>query len=100
MPITITIRWAELFSIIQLQPADSVQLNYSYRNVQVYIADQAPWWDELQYNSMRVDDATFSEIGSGNWGILSNHRVQMPAIVVEAVPRRTFKPYELGVSVK
>ena len=79
-----------------LATTDSVQLNYSYRNVQVYIADQAPWWDELQYNSMRVDDATFSEIGSGNWGILSNHRVQMPAIVVEAVPRRTFKPYELG----
>lgn len=75
---------------------DTVQLNYSYRNVQVYIADQAPWWDELQYNSMRVDDATFAEIGSGNWGILSNHRVQMPAIVVEAVPRRTFQPYELG----
>jgi hypothetical protein len=75
---------------------DSVQINYSYRNVQVYIADQAPWWDELQYNSMRVDDSTFAQIGSGNWGILSNHRVQMPAIVIEAVPRRTFKPYELG----
>lgn len=79
-----------------LATTDSVQLNYSYRNVQVYIADQAPWWDELQYNSMRVDDTTFAEIGSGNWGILANHRVQMPAIVVEAVPRRTFKPYELG----
>jgi hypothetical protein len=79
-----------------ISTSDTVKLDYSYRNVQVYIADQAPWWDELQYNSMRVDDATFSEIGSGNWGILSNHRVQMPAIVVEAVPRRTFKPYELG----
>ena len=79
-----------------ISTSDTVQLNYSYRNVQVYIADQAPWWDEIQYNSMRVDDATFSEIGSGNWGILSNHRVQMPAIVVEAVPRRTFTPYELG----
>jgi len=79
-----------------ISTTDSVQINYSYRNVQVYIADQAPWWDELQYNSMRVDDATFSEIGSGNWGILANHRVQMPAVVVEAVPRRTFTPYELG----
>jgi len=74
----------------------SVQLEHSYRNVQVYIADQAPWWDELQYNSHRVDDATFSDIGSGNWQIPGNHRVQMPAIVVEAVPRRQFKPYQLG----
>lgn len=79
-----------------ISTTDSVQLNYSYRNVQVYIADQAPWWDEIQYNSMRVDDSTFSQIGSGNWGILSNHRVQLPAVVVEAVPRRTFTPYELG----
>jgi hypothetical protein len=74
----------------------TVQMNYSYRNVQTYIADQAPWWDELQYNSMRVDDSTFSQIASGNWSILSNNRVQMPAIVVEAVPRRVLTPYELG----
>jgi hypothetical protein len=49
----------------------------------------------MKFNK-RVDDPTFDEIGSGNWGILSNHRVQLPAIVVEAVPRRTFTPYEMG----
>ena len=76
----------------------TVILEYSYRNVQVYIADQAPWWDELQYNSMRVDDSSFSQVGSGNWAILSNNRVQMPAVVIEAVPRRTYQPYELGSS--
>ena len=74
----------------------SVKLEYSYRNVQTYIADQAPWWDEIQQNSLRVDDPTFDELGSGNWGILANHRVQLPAIVVEAVPRRTFTPYQMG----
>lgn len=74
----------------------NVKLNYSYRNVQVYIADQAPWWDELQYDSYRVDDSTFHTISSGNWQILANHRVQLPAIVIEAVPRRSFKPYEQG----
>ncbi|MHC4911416.1 MAG: hypothetical protein ACYTE5_00210 [Planctomycetota bacterium] len=74
----------------------AVKLDYSYRNVQTYIADQAPWWDEIQQNSLRVDDSTFDQIGSGNWGILSNHRVQLPAVVVEAVPRRTFTPYQLG----
>ena len=73
-----------------------VQINYAYRNVQTYIADQAPWWDEIQYDSLRVDDPTIYDVGSGNWQILSNHRVQLPAIVVEAVPRRTFRPYEMG----
>lgn len=74
----------------------TVQINYAYRNVQVYIADQAPWWDELQYDSYRVDDSTLYDVGSGNWQILANHRVQLPAVVIEAVPRRTFQPYEMG----
>ena len=74
----------------------SVKAEYSYRNVQVYIADQAPWWDEFQQNSLRVDDSTFNNMGSGNWAVLANHRVQLPAIIVEAVPRRIFTPYELG----
>jgi|TARA_R100000306_G_scaffold46521_1_gene44149 hypothetical protein len=81
-----------------ISTTSTVKLEYSYRNVQTYIADQAPWWDELQYNSMRVDDATFNEVSSGNWGILANHRVQMPAVVIEVVPRRIFQPYELGSS--
>jgi len=79
-----------------ISTTSAVTLEYSYRNVQTYIADQAPWWDEIQQNSLRVDDTNFDEIGSGNWGILSNHRVQLPAIVVEAVPRRTFTPYQMG----
>lgn len=74
----------------------TVQIDYAYRNVQVYIADQAPWWDELQYDSYRVDDPTLYDVGSGNWQILANNRVQLPAVVIEAVPRRTFQPYEMG----
>ena len=79
-----------------ISTSDTVKVEYSYRNVQVYVADEAPWWDELQYNSLRVDDAYYSSTGSGSWGILANHRVQMPAIVLETVPRRRFKPYQLG----
>jgi hypothetical protein len=76
----------------------SVSLNYSYRNVQVYIADQAQWWTELQYNSLRVDSNHFSAAVSGDWSILSNHRVQLPAVVIETVPRRKSSGYELGAS--
>ena len=79
-----------------ISTTDTVKVEYSYRNVQVYVADEAPWWDELQYNSLRVDDTYNSSTGSGSWGILANHRVQMPAIVLETVPRRRFKPYQLG----
>jgi hypothetical protein len=79
-----------------ISTTDTVKAEYSYRNVQVYVADEAPWWDELQYNSLRVDDTYYSSTGSGAWGILANHRVQMPAIVLEVVPRRRFRPYQLG----
>tara|TARA_R110002020_G_scaffold55309_3_gene153624 strand:- start:7596 stop:8558 length:963 start_codon:yes stop_codon:yes gene_type:complete len=79
-----------------ISTTSSVKAEYSYRNVQVYVADEAPWWDELQYNSLRVDDTTYSATGSGSWGILANHRVQMPSIVLEVVPRRRFTPYQMG----
>lgn len=74
----------------------TVKIPYSYRNVQVYVSDQASWWDEIQQNSLRVDDPTFSSSNSGNWNILANHRVQLPAVIIEAVPRRTFMPYQMG----
>ena len=79
-----------------ISTASVVELNYSYRDVQVYVADDVSWWDELQYDSMRIDDDTFDDFGSGNWQILSNHRVQMPAVIIEAAARRSFKPYEMG----
>jgi hypothetical protein len=75
---------------------DTITLEYSYRNIQVFRADEAPWWQELQYNSTRVDDPSMYMQSSGNWAIIGNHRVQMPAVVLEVVPRRRFKGYELG----
>lgn len=79
-----------------LVSTDVVTASYSYRNVQVYIADQSPWWDEFQYRSFRVDDSQFSQTDNGFWAITSNHRVQLPCIVIEAVPRARSKGYQLG----
>jgi hypothetical protein len=78
--------------------SSSVTMKYSYRNIQVYVADQAPWWDEVQYRSHRVDDSHFANNISGVWSILAQHRVQLPAVVVETVPRRRSTGYELGNS--
>ena len=79
-----------------ISTTSTVKLEYSHRNVQTYVADQATWWDEFQQNSYRVDDSTFNEAGSGNWGILANHRVQLPAVIIEAVSNRRFTPYQMG----
>jgi len=74
----------------------TVELSYTFRNVHIHRADSAPWWDELQYNSVRPDDIHFNQVGSGDWAILANHRVQLPAVVLEIVSRRRFEPYQLG----
>lgn len=73
-----------------------VDLNYSYRFIQTYIADEAPWWTELQYNSFQASDSHFDQFGSGDWSIGAHHRVQMPAVVIEAVSRGSAMGYELG----
>jgi len=79
-----------------IDTSSTVTMDYAYRNVQAYIANDAPWWDELQYDSLRVDDPSYQVAGSGAWGILANHRVQMPAIVIETVARRRMTPYQMG----
>lgn len=74
----------------------TVTATYSYRNVQVYIADDAPWWHALQYRSHRPDDSHFSQEDDGSWSIGVNHRIQMPCIVLEAVPRAISNGWQLG----
>jgi len=80
-----------------ISTASTVKLNYSYRSVQVVVADNAPWWRELQLRSFRVDDLHFTQDDrTGDWSIGGNHRIQLPAVVIEAVPRGRSFPYEMG----
>lgn len=78
-----------------ISTSSNVTMNYSPRDVQTYISKDAPWFDEIQYNSYTLD-STFDQIGSGNWSSLSNSRVQLPAVVIEFAPRRSFQPLEMG----
>jgi len=81
-----------------ISTSSSVTMNYSHRWVQTYVSDRAPWWREIQNGSFRVDNTHVSQTTSGEWGILSHNRVQLPAIVIETVPRRVSRGYELGNS--
>jgi hypothetical protein len=84
--------------IIFASPIDSgstVTCEYSYRLWQWYTQD-VPWWEEIQFNSYRVDSPQFLQYGSGAWSILAENRVQLPAVIVEAVSRTDRKPFEIG----
>jgi hypothetical protein len=73
-----------------------VQSEYSYRYIQIYRADDVPWFRELQFASLQPGDGYFSQVGSGEWEMGSNHRVQLPCIIIESIPKGNTKGYELG----
>ena len=81
---------------VPLASTDVVTASYSYRNVQVSIADTTEWWKELQYRSFRPDDTHFSQTNDGSWIVGGQHRVQMPHILIETVPRGIGRPAQLG----
>lgn len=72
-----------------------VQAEYSYRYVHVTTSD-AEWFKDIHYDSFRVDDTHFTQFGSGIWDMANDNRIQLPAVVIEAVPRRSFSGFELG----
>jgi hypothetical protein len=75
----------------------AVTMEYSFRQVQVSKADESPLFREIQYGTLRPDDSQWtSRDDRGEWSRLGVQRSQMPQVVIEAVPRRIQKPYEMG----
>jgi len=66
--------------------AKRIQCEHSPRWVRVCTSDQE-WWGQVQADSFRYDDPQFALQGSGTWSLLASNRVQLPAVVVEALPR-------------
>lgn len=78
-----------------ISTASLVSCEYSYRLFQLYSADNA-WWQEIQMQSFRIDSSQFLQQGSGAWDVLAQNRIQLPAVIVEAVPRVERSPFEIG----
>lgn len=77
-------------------PASSVvELEYSYKNIQIYKMEEFPYWKEIQHKSLE-NKVGFSLSDKGDFSISSEHRVQLPTIVIETVSRSTSRPFHLG----
>jgi len=76
----------------------TVRAEYAFRWVQVYTMEKARWFRELQFGSFNGDKADFLQRDTvgGDWSINGQHRVQLPAIVIEAAVRGQSKGAELG----
>lgn len=74
----------------------TVKVAHAFRSVQVYRADDAPWFRSLQEGSMLPGDEQFLQQTEGGWAVNPTARVQMPCIVVEAIDRATTSPRDIG----
>lgn len=68
----------------------TVKCEHSFRFYHVSDAE-APWFRKLQLNSFRLDDKQFHTYASGIWSIPPQNRLQLPAVVVDAVPQVVFQ---------
>lgn len=69
----------------------NVSAAYSYRYIQTYKSSDNFWWKEVQKETYNP-----SNFNKQDYSITSVHRVQLPAIVVELIPRTVQIPYQLG----
>jgi hypothetical protein len=77
-------------------PTNSVvKAEYSYRYINVVYANSLPWLTEVQYSSLNLGE-DFDDLNKGKYDIPAEARIQLPAIAIEIVPRRTLKGYQLG----
>jgi hypothetical protein len=77
-------------------PASSVvQMNYSYRSIQVYKSEEFPYWKEIQHRSLE-NKTGFVLSDKGDFSIGTEHRVQLPAIILETVASSKSIPFRLG----
>lgn len=71
-----------------------VNLEYSYRYIQTYKANESYWWKEFQFDTYNPANIKTS----GDYAITGNHRIQLPSIMIETIPRTVLTPKELGNS--
>lgn len=81
----------------QTKPKTSnIQINHSYRYVQTYRSNDSPWFNTIQYPSLDNSNNDIKKIYTGLWSIGANHRIQLPAIIIESLPSSRSRPYEMG----
>lgn len=72
-----------------------VNIEYSYKNIQIYKMEEFPYWQEIQQASLE-NKTGFALKDKGDFSISGEKRVQLPAIVIEPISRSFMKPLQLG----
>lgn len=78
-----------------ISASSTVKAEYSYKYINVVYASNLPWLREIQYRTLEPN-SFFNNQNRGDFTLPAEARLQLPAIAVEVVPRRTFAGYQLG----
>lgn len=76
--------------------SSNINLEYSYRYVQVHRSSENSWFNSLQFSSFNTSNNDIKLNDDGDWSIGSHQRIQMPCIIIEPIARSRSRPYEIG----
>lgn len=83
-----------------ISTSSQVQLEYSYKWINVVDVDTIPFFSRLHNTSFRPDSTYFSQSGSGDWNVLGKNRIQLPTVAIEVVPINNIKGYSIGTGAR
>lgn len=70
--------------------SSNIKAEYSYRHIQTHKANDNNWWKEVQKELYGPPK------NNNEYSLVSTHKIQMPAIIIELTPRTILNPFELG----
>ena len=73
-----------------------VQLEYSTKWINVFDADQIPWFRRMQFDHNRIDSAHYNQTASGEYSELGYTRINLPTVAVDASTIQGTIPHEIG----
>ncbi len=74
----------------------TVEVEHSYKWVDVTSARHIPFFRRVQTKSNRLDSDHFNQTSSGDWSTTGFTRVQLPTIAIEVPPISDTSPHSLG----
>jgi hypothetical protein len=78
-----------------LPTGSKVQVEHSYKWINVVYANEVPWIKDIQYRTYDIS-SEFLGTNKGKWDQPADVKFQLPAIAIEIVPRRRLQGYQLG----
>ena len=97
VPGSYSINYPDGMVVFPAAPSGAVTADYAFKNIQVYLANDVPWYRELQFRSWNIPENHFTQCAeTGDWIVGGNRRMQMPTVIISPVGRGSFGPIGLG----